>query len=113
MDIETFREFCLGLNGATEGMKWEHLCFMIEEKLFVIASLEDGHLTFKCDPDDFDELVARPGIQQAGHMAKRHWVSLMGLEVMPDQELKDRVVASRALVLAKLSKKVQAKYADR
>lgn len=111
MDIETFREFCLGLNGATEGMKWEHLCFMIEEKIFVIASLEYGHLTFKCDPDDFDGLVARPGIQQAGHMAKRHWVTLTGLDVMPDQELKDRVAASRALVLAKLPKKVQAKYA--
>ncbi|MNL40424.1 hypothetical protein D3C87_1627700 [compost metagenome] len=110
MDIESFREFCLSLNGTTEGMKWEHLCFMIEEKLFVIASLEDGHLSFKCDPDDFDELVARPGIQQARHMAKRQWVTLTSLEAMPDQELKNRVTTSRALVLAKLSKKVQGKY---
>lgn len=110
MDIETFREFCLSLKGTTEGMKWEHLCFMIEEKLFVIASLEDGHLSIKCDPDDFDELVARPGIQQARHMAKRQWVTLTGLDVMPAKELRDRVSISRALVLSKLSKKIQAKY---
>lgn len=112
MDIETFRDFCLGFQGTTEGMKWDLLCFMIEEKLFVITSLEGGHLTFKCDPDDFDELVARPGITQAVHMAKRHWVTLANLEVMPDQELKDRVSTSRALVLAKLPKKVQAKYTN-
>ncbi|SMD00914.1 MmcQ/YjbR family DNA-binding protein [Pedobacter africanus] len=110
MDIETFREFCLSLKGTTEGMKWEHLCFMIEDKLFVIASLEDGHLSMKCDPDDFDELVARPGIQQARHMAKRQWVTLTGLDVMPDNELRDRVTISRALVLGKLSKKIQASY---
>jgi Uncharacterized protein conserved in bacteria len=110
MDIETFREFCLSLNGTTEGMKWEHLCFMIEEKIFVIASLEDGHLSIKCNPDDFDALVARPGIQQAHHMAKRHWVTLAGLDVMPDKELLDRVAISRALVLSKLPKKIQVKY---
>lgn len=112
MDIESFREYCLSFNGATEGMKWDHLCFMIEEKLFVITSLEDGRLTFKCDPEEFDALVARPGIQQAVHMAKRHWVTIASLEVMPDQELKNRVTTSRALVLAKLPKKVQAKYID-
>lgn len=111
MDIETFREFCLSLRGTTEGMKWEHLCFMVEEKIFVIASLEDGHLNIKCNPDDFDALVARPGIQQARHMAKRQWVTLTGLDVMPDNELKDRVAVSRSLVLSKLSKKIQAKYA--
>jgi predicted DNA-binding protein (MmcQ/YjbR family) len=110
MDIEQFRDYCLGLKGATEGMKWDHLCFMIAEKIFVLASLEDGKLCMKCDPEDFDELVARPGIVQAPHFARRQWIALDNLEVMPDPELKKRVAASRALVLSKLSKKVQEKY---
>jgi predicted DNA-binding protein (MmcQ/YjbR family) len=110
MDIETFRDYCLSLIGTTEGMKWEHLCFMIEEKIFVLASLEDGALCFKCDPNDFDELVARHGISQAPHFARRQWIAIESLEVLSDNELKDRIAKSRLLVLKKLSKKLQAQY---
>lgn len=113
MDIEMFRAYCLSLPGTTEGMKWgEHLCFMVHEKLFVITSLPDGVITFKCDPEEFDELVARDGINQAGHMAKRQWVSLDFLDALPEKELKNRIAASRALVISKLPKKVQASIAE-
>lgn len=111
MDIETFRDYCLSLKGTTEGMKWEHLCFMVEEKIFVLASLEDGRLCLKCDPEDFEGLAARNGIQQAPHFARRQWIAVDNLEVMPDQELMERVADSRRLVLSKLSKKLQEKYA--
>jgi predicted DNA-binding protein (MmcQ/YjbR family) len=110
MDIETFRDYCLSLNGTTEGMKWDLLCFMIEEKIFVLTSLDDGRLCFKCDPDDFDALVSRDGITQAPHFARRQWIAIDDLEVMPENELKERISASRSLVLNKLSKKIQAKY---
>ena len=111
MDIETFREFCLSLPGTTEGMKWEHLCFMIEEKIFVIIAIDEGNsFSTKCTPEEFDELAARDGIKQAPHMAKKQWVYIENLEVLNDSELKQRVETSRALVLAKLSKKVQEKY---
>ncbi len=112
MDIETFREYCLSLPGTTEGMKWGHLCFMIEEKMyFIIAIDEDNSFSIKCDPEEFDALIARDGIQQAHHMAKRQWIRVDNLEVFNDTELKNRVEASRAMVLAKLPKKTQAKYA--
>lgn len=110
MDIESFRDYCLSLKGTTEDMKWGHLCFLIEAKIYVISALDEGRIVFKCDPEDFDELIARPGIQQAAHMAKRQWVNLASLEVMPDKELKSRIAGSRALVLAKLPKKIQEKY---
>ncbi len=111
MDIETFRDFCLNLKHTTEGMKWNHLCFMIEDKIFVLVSLEDGALCFKCDPDDFDSLVGRKGIKQAPHFARRQWVALENLEVLPESELKERIAKSRSLVLKKLSRKVQDRYA--
>lgn len=111
MDIETFREYCLSLPGTTEGMKWDHLCFMIEEKIFVIIALDDGNrFSTKCTPDEFDELTARDGITQAYHLAKRQWVQVADLEVLNDLELKKRITTSRALVLAKLPKKIQEKY---
>ena len=110
MDIESLRDYCLGLKGTTEGMKWDHLCFMIEEKIFVLASLEDGRLCMKCDPEDFDALTARPGIEQAPHFAKRQWVVMESLDVLPSAELQNRISESRRLVLSKLPKKVQVKY---
>lgn len=112
MDIESFREYCLSLPGTTEGMKWDHLCFMIEEKIFVIADIDTGsRFSIKCNPDDFDALTARDGIAQAYHLAKRQWIQIENLDVLNDKELKERVAESRALVLAKLPKKTQAKYA--
>ncbi len=111
MDIESLREYCLSLNGTTEGMKWDHLCFMIEEKIFVLASLDDGHLCMKCDPEDFDVLIAKPGIKQAPHFAKRQWVVLESIDALSSTELQSRIAESRKLVLSKLPKKIQAKYA--
>lgn len=111
MDIETFREYCLSLPGTTEGMKWGHLCFMIEEKIFVIIGIDEGNrFSTKCSPEEFDELTAREGIKQAYHLAKRQWVQIENLDVLNDTDLKKRVQASRALVLAKLPKKVQEAY---
>ena len=111
MDIESFREYCLSLPGTTEGMKWDHLCFMIEEKIFVIADIDTGSsFSIKCNPDDFDALTARDGIAQAYHLAKRQWIQIENLNVLNDNELKARVAESRKLVLAKLPKKTQAKY---
>ena len=113
MDIESFRTYCLSLPGTTEGMKWgEHLCFMVYEKIYVITSLDDGQITFKCDPEDFDELVARDGIIQAPHMAKGQWVCLVDFDVLNDKELKERIANSRALIVSKLPKKHQAALAE-
>ena len=92
-------------------MKCDHVWFMIEEKIFVIIAIDEGNrFSTKCSPEEFDELTARDGIQQAFHMAKRQWVQIADLEVLSDMELKKRITTSRALVLVKLPKKVQEKY---
>lgn len=111
MDIESFREYCLSFPGTTEGIKWEHLCFMVEEKMFIIIAIDEGNsFSTKCTPEEFDELTARDGIKQAPHMAKKQWVYIENLDVLNEKELKERVKTSRELVLAKMSKKVQEKY---
>ncbi|TDG35996.1 hypothetical protein EZJ43_09920 [Pedobacter changchengzhani] len=111
MDIESFRTYCLSLPGTTEGMKWGNLCFMIEEKIYVIIDIESGsRFSIKCNPDDFDVLTARDGIAQAYHLAKRKWIQVANLAVLNDFELIRMVAASRNLVLAKLTRKLQAKY---
>jgi predicted DNA-binding protein (MmcQ/YjbR family) len=112
MDIETFRTFCLGLPGTTEGMKWDHLCFMIEEKIFVLVDLDTQGFCIKCTPEEFEDLAARDGVKQAPHFARKQWVFVDRLDVFNTTELKQCVERSRELVLSKLPKRVQAKYAS-
>ena len=113
MDIETFREYCLSLPGTTEDMKWGCLSFLIEEKIFVLLSLEDNNrFSTKCSPEEFDELTSIQGVEQAYHLAKRHWVQVENLDVLNDSDLKKRVENSRMLVLEKLPKKIREKYMD-
>ncbi len=113
MDIERLRDYCLSLAGTTEDMKWgENLCFMIAEKIFIMTSLEESSACFKCDPEDFDNLVAMDGVQQAPHFAKRQWVKVVRLDVIPEKEFKEWIKKSRFLVKQKLPKKLQALYED-
>ena len=108
-----FREYCLSLPGTTEEVKWEdNLCFMIENKIFVMTSLSAGSLVLKCNPEEFEQLVARDGIHQASHFAKGQWIGLIHLEILPEMELKRRIAESRAMVLQKLPKKTREKYPD-
>lgn len=111
MNIETFRAYCLSLPGTTEEIKWGVLCFMVEKKIFVLLSIDSSdRLSLKCDPEEFDELTARDGIAQAYHLAKRRWVQIENFDVVNHEELKQRVQNSRALVISKFPKKLQAKY---
>lgn len=111
MDIEQFRQYCLGFPGTTEDLKWgDNLCFLIENKIFVIYSLDEGSFALKCDTEEFQELISRDGITQAPHLARGSWIGIASLEVMPWNELQKRVSVSRALILAKLPKKVQLRY---
>ncbi|KEQ29099.1 MmcQ/YjbR family DNA-binding protein [Pedobacter antarcticus] len=113
MDIEMFRHYCLSLPGTTEDVKWEeNLCFLIENKIYVIYSLTKGSFAIKCDVEEFQELVSRDGITQAYHMAKGSWIGIADLEVLPWNELKKRVAESRGIILSKLPKKIQAKYTE-
>ena len=65
MDIESIRSYCLSLPHATEDVKWgADLCFLIGGKMFAVASLEGAsgaRLSFKCTPEDFEQLVERDG----------------------------------------------------
>lgn len=111
MHIEALRDFCLALPYITEDVKWGNLCFMIEEKIFIIISLEGkNQFAVKCDVENFDALTENPAINQAYHLAKRHWIQVENFDNFPDDQIKDLIIRSRQLVLAKLPKKVQQKY---
>lgn len=109
MNTEQMREYCLGLKGVTEGVKWEdHLCFMVAEKMFAITGFADADgVSFKVSPDDFTILTERKGITQARYFAKNQWVSVEKRSTLKNAEWQEYLQKSYQLVKSKLTKKQQ------
>jgi predicted DNA-binding protein (MmcQ/YjbR family) len=111
MDIEEIRQYCLQFPHTTEIVQWgADLCFKVDGKLFVVAAIEmvPQRLSFKCTPENFALLCERTGIIPAPYMARAQWVSLLGLNAVPDEELRDLIAESYRLVWERLPKKRQA-----
>ncbi len=115
MDIETFREYCLGKRGVSEGFPFdeETLVFKVMGKMFALAPLEriPPQVNLKCDPEkgialreQYDGAII-PGY----HMSKVHWNTLF-LDQLPPQLIIELIDHSYELVVAKFSKKLKTEY---
>jgi predicted DNA-binding protein (MmcQ/YjbR family) len=114
VNLEWVRRYCLSLPHATEQVLWEiDLVFKIGGKMFAIVVLEPHRvcLTFKCTPEDFVELVERPGIIPAPYSARAHWVALESPDALSRPETLRLIKCSYDLVFAKLTKKMQRELA--
>lgn len=112
MNIEWIRQYCLSLPAATEQVQWgSDLIFKVGGKMFAALPLEPGGpwISFKCSPEEFAELVERPGIRPAAYLARAHWISLETESALPRPEIESLVRQSHGLAVSKLSKKMQAK----
>jgi len=114
MDLEQFREYCLGKLGATEGTPFgeDVLVFKVGGKMFALAALDEIPATanLKCDPDLALELRDRyEQVRPGYHMNKKHWNTVeLGGEI-PDSDLRKMVDHSYELVVKNLPKKSRAK----
>jgi predicted DNA-binding protein (MmcQ/YjbR family) len=111
MNIEWVRRYCLSLPHTTEKVQWENdLVFKIGGKMYAVVVLEPGPhcMSFKCTPEEFAELVERPGIVPAPYLARALWVALETEDALPRAEIKRLLRQAYDLVLAKLPKKTQA-----
>ena len=114
MNVDWVRSHCLALPHATESLQWgADLVFKIGGKMFAIMPLETAKvwLSFKCSPEEFAELIERPGIIPAPYMARNYWVSLESEDALAGAEVKRRLRRSYDLVLEKLPKKSRAALA--
>jgi predicted DNA-binding protein (MmcQ/YjbR family) len=110
MDIEFLRRNCLPLAGTTEQVQWGYdLVFKVGGKMYAVAPLEPAPccLSFKCSPEDFSELIERPGIIPAPYLARAQWVALEHDAALSAAELKQYLRRSYELVRSKLPRKVQ------
>jgi predicted DNA-binding protein (MmcQ/YjbR family) len=78
--------------------------------MYAVVALEPGGqwLGFKCTPEDFTDLIERPGIIPAPYWAQEHWVSLETSEALSRMGVERLLRQTYSLVFAKLPKKVKA-----
>ncbi len=108
MNLEEIRKFCLSLPHATENVQWGNdLCFKIAGKMFTVAYLEGYKVSFKCTPDEFQELILIDDIRPAEYVARYHWVTVWKPGALRKSELKRLIKDSYQMVYDKLPKKTR------
>ena len=116
MDDKALTKLVTPWPGVTSDVKWDNdLIFSVGAKMFCGQALdgpEKGKLSFKVEPERFLEYTDRPGFRPAPYMARAHWVTLDDPAVIPRKELEALLRRAYELVRAKLTKKLQAQFAD-
>ena len=114
MNIEILREICNEFPGTTEDIKWgADLCFCVAEKMFLVTGLESvpTGASFKVPPEQFDDLVKRPGFRPAPYLARAKWVKVEDITAVSRREWEQFARQSYELIVAKLPKRVQRELA--
>ena len=109
MNIEAFRDYCLGKPAATEDTPFgpDHIVFKVDGKMFALAALDEvpPAVNLKCDPDLALELRDRYAQVRPGyHMNKKHWNTVELDGVIPGKEIRKMVDHSYDLVVQSLPK---------
>ena len=110
MDRDWVRNICLPFPGATENVQWgSDLVFKVADKMFAVMNLEPGPvaMSFKCTPEEFQELSERPGCMPAPYLARAQWIALENFDALPPRDLQRLLRQSYDLVVAKLPKKAR------
>ena len=111
MHVDWVRRYCMSMPHATESVQWgDDLVFKIGGKMFAVVVLEPAKvwISFKCSPEEFAELIERPGIIPAPYSARFHWIALETEDALTVTELKQLLRRSYGLVIEKLPRKTRA-----
>ena len=111
MNIEDYRNFCLGLPGVTEDFPFdeETLVFKVMNKMFALTDVDTFEsFNVKCNPGDCIELREHySGIKPGYHMSKKHWNTISTDGSVPDELMYELIQNSYDLVVVGLSKKAR------
>lgn len=120
MDKKSARTYCLSLPEASLSYPFgpDAAVFKIKNKMFALLATcnqkgsELGEqyagcsfLNLKCDPDEaFMLRDIFPEVLPAYHMSKKHWISVVLIDSMPEKEIERLIDRSYGLVVKKLGK---------
>lgn len=112
MTGDDFNAFCQSLPATTHVVQWggAHV-WKVGGKVFAIGGWDEKEpaFTFKVSDMSFEVLPQLPGVRPAPYMASRglKWVQHYAAPGLSDDELRDYIRASHAMVAGGLSKKKQ------
>ncbi|MBC7554494.1 MAG: MmcQ/YjbR family DNA-binding protein [Taibaiella sp.] len=109
MNAEEIREYAITMEGVSEGFPFGEgtLVFKVNEKVFLLLSLDSSPLQFnvKCDPelaialrDEYECIL--PGY----HMNKKHWNTIVMDNALSSAQVKEFILHSYELVQSKKKK---------
>ena len=103
-------DHCRSLLGTTEDIKWENdLVFSVGGKMYATFDpARPDTPSFKCDEFDFHRLTTLDGIRPAAYLARAGWITLLRPDALPLDETLALLTKSHDLVMARLSRRVQA-----
>lgn len=115
MTLDLLRRYCATLPGATRDIKWgADEVYSVRGKMFAVFWIDKKKaktVSFKCDPERFLEFTDQSGIVPAPYLARAHWVQVQNVKALSEAQAGELLARSRALVLAKLTRKEQAAIA--
>lgn len=119
MNIEEYRDYCVGLKGAEECFPFgsDTLVYKVLGKMFTYAGLEpkDGRFiaNMKCDTEWSAELMEHySGITFGYHSDKKYWITVELESDLPDELIMRLISHSVEEVVRKMPKKMQKAYHD-
>jgi len=113
MNRDEFNAFCASLPQTTHVIQWGNAdVWKVGGKVFGICGWNDGRdaFTFKASDIAFEVLQDQPGIRPAPYLASRgmKWLQHYDAPGLPDDQLRDHILMSYDMVVAKLTKKLRA-----
>ncbi|WP_293268226.1 MmcQ/YjbR family DNA-binding protein [Neptunomonas sp.] len=118
MNTDQLRNYCQSFKGATEKDS-KHpsniLSFSIAEKKFAYFKTSEPEIwrfSIRVTPERFLELTDQPGIKPARYMHRFHWVTIINVQAMDEEYLKQLVLYSYQKAMSSLPKKTQNQWIE-
>jgi predicted DNA-binding protein (MmcQ/YjbR family) len=110
MTYEEFNAFCRTLSATTQVVQWGGAdVWKVGGKVFAISGWEDDEasFTFKVSEIAWEILKGQPGVRPAPYLGSqgRKWIQHYAKPGLSDEDLRDYICRSHAIVAQGLSKK--------
>jgi predicted DNA-binding protein (MmcQ/YjbR family) len=111
MSRDTVNQICAALPGAENSDPWGggHDCWKVGGKMFAVMGAVSPGVSVKTADAETAQMLIEAGAGQRAAYMHRSWINLSW--DLPDDELRERIVASYRIIRASLTKKAQAALA--
>jgi predicted DNA-binding protein (MmcQ/YjbR family) len=118
VNLQRLKKLCASFPGATHKLSGEPsnvLVYYIGGKFFAYFKTSDPEkwrFSIRVSPDRFLELTGMPDIKPARYMGRFHWVTIVNIESLPDDYLRELLEWSYQKAYTALTRKKREEIAS-